>query len=118
MSDQTYLSIPVPEGLNHYTAELMQGFFSELLEKARKAEIKYGYSNTWRDPSWQQEWQRNFLEHVEKGDPRDVAIFCAFAFHHGWKTFDSEMGVHVTVVRDWAAPDPWKEGRKRDQNER
>ena len=27
-----------------------------------------------------------FHRHIAKGDPRDVAAYCAFMWYHGWKT--------------------------------
>lgn len=54
--------------------------------KLRDAEQKYGFSDDWLKDDWQQELDGNLLEHVAKGDPRDVAAFCAFAWHHGWST--------------------------------
>ncbi len=30
--------------------------------------------------------RNELVEHVKKGDPRDVAAYCAFLWHHGEKT--------------------------------
>lgn len=32
---------------------------------------------------------KGLAEHVAKGDPRDVAAYCAFAWHHGWSTAEA-----------------------------
>jgi hypothetical protein len=34
----------------------------------------------------QAELLKALQEHMLKGDPRDVALFCMFLFHHGWST--------------------------------
>ncbi len=65
-------------------SELVTRFSAALLEKLRAAEAKYGYSDNWKRGGWRDELAADLLEHVGKGDPRDVAAYCAFAWHHGW----------------------------------
>jgi hypothetical protein len=65
-------------------AHLVNGFSEALLSKLRYAKEKYGYDNNWLRPGWQDELNRELCRHVEKGDPIDVAAYCAFAWHHGW----------------------------------
>jgi hypothetical protein len=67
-------------------ADLVARFSAALLEKLRTAETKYGRKNDWLDPNWEADCQRQLLEHVTKGDPRDVAAYSAFCWHHGWAT--------------------------------
>lgn len=67
-------------------ADLVVRFATALLEKLRAAEKKYGYDNGWIRDDWQAECQRHLNEHLAKGDPRDVAAYCAFLWHHGWST--------------------------------
>jgi hypothetical protein len=67
-------------------ADLVARFSAALLEKLRAAEQKYGRKNDWLDPNWEADCQRQLLEHVAKGDPRDVAAYAAFCWHHGWPT--------------------------------
>lgn len=76
----------VPEGLHPRTADLVQRFASALAEKLAAAERKYGYSDGWADPEWMDECRAKLVEHVAKGDPRDVAAYCAFLWHHGERT--------------------------------
>src|SRR5512146_571765 len=65
--------------------ELVERFSAALLEKLRASEAKYGWSGGWRhDPNWADDLRRDIRKHIEKGDPRDVAAYCAFAWHHGW----------------------------------
>ncbi|EJJ3922639.1 hypothetical protein NI479_004792, partial [Salmonella enterica] len=35
---------------------------------------------------WSTQCQAHFHQHIAKGDPRDVAAYCAFMWYHGWKT--------------------------------
>ena len=62
--------------------------FSRVLEyKMRIAAARYGYvGSPWRSPDWEVEWRSALREHVEKGDPLDVAIYCMFGWYHGWST--------------------------------
>jgi hypothetical protein len=66
------------------TDHLINCFAAALREKLNAAERKYGYSDDWLKGGWQDELIEKLLGHVEKGDPRDVAAYCAFAWHHGW----------------------------------
>ena len=74
------------DSLHPSTAALVNDFATALAEKLRKAEQKYGYSHGWTDNGWMDECQTAFHEHVAKGDPLDVAAYCAFMWYHGWKT--------------------------------
>jgi hypothetical protein len=76
----------VPEGLNPETADLVLRFASALADKLYKAEQKYGRSTDWMKSDWYSDCLQSLWEHIEKGDPRDVAAYCAFMWHHGWST--------------------------------
>ena len=84
--DVMQLAFDAPNGLHPQTADLVARFAQALAEKLHKAEKKYGYSNGWLDDDWQRECANKLVEHVQKGDPRDVAAYCAFMWHHGWRT--------------------------------
>jgi hypothetical protein len=75
-----------PCDLHPATADLVRRFSVALAEKLAAAEKKYGYSDGWCDPDWMDECRAKLLEHVSKGDPRDVAAYCAFLWHHGEST--------------------------------
>jgi hypothetical protein len=75
--------------LNPATADLVDRFAAELKLKLAKAEAKYGYAADWLKTDWQDELNESLAEHLQKGDPRDVAAYCAFAWHHGWSTSDA-----------------------------
>lgn len=68
------------------TAQLVTRFAKALAEKLAAAEKKYGYSDGWADPGWMDECRTRLIEHLGKGDPRDVAAYCAFLWHHGEST--------------------------------
>lgn len=78
-------------GLHPATADLVDRFAVALKDKLAKAEAKYGYTDGWLSDDWQDDLKRKLREHVFKGDPRDVAAYCAFAWHHGWSVgFDHD----------------------------
>lgn len=83
---ETRPTIDMPEGLDPSTARLVVRFAQAMAEKLRAAEVKYGYSNLWLDDDWMDECRAKLREHLEKGDPRDVANYCAFLWHHGEST--------------------------------
>lgn len=72
--------------LHPATRDLVGRFSRALADKLASAEKKYGYSDGWADPDWMDECRQHLLEHVAKGDPRDVAAYCAFLWHHGGST--------------------------------
>lgn len=76
----------VPEGLHPHTVNLVARFATALAEKLAAAERKYGYSDNWAKPDWMDDCRKKLVEHVTKGDPRDVAAYCAFLWHHGEAT--------------------------------
>lgn len=55
-----------------------------LAEKLSAAEAKYGFEDHWQEAGWQGDLITQLLDHVRKGDPLDVAAYCAFAWHHQW----------------------------------
>lgn len=72
--------------LHPLTANLVVRFARALAAKLAAAEVKYGYSDGWRSADWMDECRAKLAEHVAKGDPRDVAAYCAFLWHHGEST--------------------------------
>jgi hypothetical protein len=104
-------AVPMPESLHPRTAELVRRFSVALAEKLSAAEKKYGYTDKWATPDWMDECRAKLIEHVAKGDPRDVAAYCAFLWHHGERTAldfaqPAAQAVPSDVERDakrWAA---------------
>lgn len=84
--------VGIPQNLHPDTTDLVLRFASALATKLRKAEQKYGYDNGWKSPDWMDECRKRLREHLEKGDPRDVAAYCAFLWHHGESTASKPAG--------------------------
>jgi hypothetical protein len=81
----------MPPELHEATKDLVRRFAEAMAEKFHKAEQKYGYSDGWLDPTWMDECRQKLIEHLAKGDPRDVANYCAFLWHHGESTAASGL---------------------------
>lgn len=67
------------------TAKLVVDFARALASKLSAAEKKYGYTDGWAKASdkWPYpECHGELMSHLRKGDPRDVAIYCAFLWFH------------------------------------
>lgn len=78
--------IDLPANLHPATQQLVLSFAVALADKLHAAEEKYGYDDGWSGSAWEDECRERLYEHLEKGDPRDVANYCAFMWHHGWNT--------------------------------
>lgn len=72
--------------LHPATADLVMRFADAMREKLAAAEVKYGYSDGWASDDWMDECRAKLMEHIAKGDPMDVAAYCAFLWHHGEST--------------------------------
>lgn len=72
-----------PRQLHPDTESLVQRFAAAMRNKLARAERKYGYSNLWMNDNWMDECRAKLVEHLHKGDPLDVANYCAFLWHHG-----------------------------------
>lgn len=83
--------VPVmPLGLHPDTQKLVTDFCTALAEKLYKAQLKYGYDADWKQDGWPSQCQAHFHQLIAKGDPRDVAAYCAFMWWHGWSTKPAE----------------------------
>lgn len=78
---------------------LVAGFASALRDKLIDAERKYGHRNAWKRDDWADDLRAELARHVAKGDPRDVAAYCAFAWYHGWSLAAAAAGM-VMVRRE------------------
>lgn len=83
--------INTPEGLHPSTVRLVSEFSRALAVKLRDSQKKYAYVDGWIKPDWEAECRKHLREHMEKGDPVDVAAYCAFMWFHGWSTADVEV---------------------------
>lgn len=81
----------MPAELHPDTQNLVADFSTALAEKLYKAQLKYGYGADWKKDGWATQCLSHFHQHIAKGDPRDVAAYCAFMWYHGWKT-ESVLG--------------------------
>lgn len=72
--------------LHPETRQLVRGFSKALAHKLAKAEQKYGYRDNWRTDDWEADCRASLMRHIEKGDPLDVAAYCAFMWRRGWST--------------------------------
>lgn len=68
------------------TRRLVNEFSGALADKLAKAEQKYGYRDNWRTDDWEADCRAELIRHIEKGDPLDVAAYCAFMWRRGWRT--------------------------------
>lgn len=75
-------TLAMPAGLHPDTQDLVTRFATALAVKLHAAELKHGYSDGWKEPHWMDECRQKLIEHLAKGDPRDVAAYCAFLWHH------------------------------------
>lgn len=83
-------TVKLPDDLHPDTQELVIDFCTALAEKLYKAQLKYGYDADWKQDGWPSQCQAHFHQHIAKGDPRDVAAYCAFMWWHGWSTKPAE----------------------------
>ena len=64
--------------------DLVDRFSEALRKKLHAAEAKYGYEHAFQRKDWRDACVEQLHLHLAKGDPRDVAAYCAFAWDHGW----------------------------------
>lgn len=71
----------------HPDNEILLAKVTEILrEKMIRNEQKYGWTNDWLLHDWEDECREEMRRHLEKGDPRDVAIYAFFMIFRGWST--------------------------------
>lgn len=77
-----------PKGVPDWPIDTLIDEFAEALkQKAFAAQEKYGYHpEGWKEDNWEHSCRRGMFHHIDKGDPRDVAIYLAFMWHHKWST--------------------------------
>lgn len=87
------------DNLHPNTCNLVLKFATAIADKLAAAEAKYGYSDDWARDDWREICQNHFQQHIGKGDPRDVAAYCAFMWHHGWPTVTPKTSVEISSAR-------------------
>jgi len=91
---------------------LVNRFSAALVLKLCAADKKYGYANAWMKKDWMIECQKKLISHLAKGDPLDVAAYCAFMWHHGWKTVAPDAARLANEIDDLNAQILRLEGAK------
>jgi len=84
---QVSVTVLVPAELHPDSKHLIMLFAEALADKLRAAEIKHFNGqpwNAWLRDDWRIKCQRDMIRHLAKGDPRDVAIYCAFMWARDW----------------------------------
>lgn len=80
------LTTEAPVALLSITEDLVDRFAAAMKTKLLVAQLIYGYADGWVDPTWHAHCLEQFRHHIAKGDPVDVANYCAFMYHHEWPT--------------------------------
>lgn len=75
--------IQIPDALHRRTGELVKQFAETMAEKLLESQQDFDH---WPRVDWESECMEGFLRHVAKGDPVDVANYCAFMWYHQWRT--------------------------------
>ncbi len=71
--------------LSKEAAQMLGEATQRMTEKFIAAEQKHKWKDYWQATT-EAEWRKGFEEHIRKGDPRDVMIYCAIAIARGWST--------------------------------
>lgn len=72
--------------LHPETEALVDRFAVAMKAKLLAAQNKYGYTDGWKRKDWMEECRDKLIEHVQKGDPCDVAAYAMFLWHHEERT--------------------------------
>ncbi|MCA8461309.1 hypothetical protein LGN14_16075 [Burkholderia multivorans] len=117
----------IPDELHPDTAKLVRRFARALANKLLAAQRKYGYSDNWMRDGWADECRAELMRHIQKGDPRDVAAYCAFLWHHNESTAPApvdERAAFESLKGAWQSMPPfdvfcagWQAGRAASANE-
>lgn len=84
--DKKILILEAPVDLHPSSLKLVEEFSTFMAEKLKRAQDKYGYSDGWLTEEWKEDCLKDFKNHIDKGDPMDVAIYAAFMWKRGWST--------------------------------
>lgn len=81
----SFTEILLPYGITDASKALLSSMFVRIIDKFVAAEVKHNWQDEWRTAS-KEVIQKRFHEHVQKGDPADVAIFAIIMMYHGYST--------------------------------
>jgi hypothetical protein len=76
------IEVKLPVNLELDTARLVTRFAEAMALKLYAAQEKYGRTVGWMNPEIVVDLQQDLANHFIKGDPLDVAAYCAFLWHH------------------------------------
>lgn len=71
-------------------------FAAELKEKMR-VNRERGRSG-WDQPGWMDACKHHMIAHLAKGDPRDIAIYAMFLWHHNETTKNVPLNEHAIYL--------------------
>lgn len=80
---QPNFHVYVPVGVSHAGRELFRTGVITVLKKFAVAEKKHAWNDLFITCS-EDAVQEDFRRHIEKGDPRDVIIYCLIMIYRGW----------------------------------
>lgn len=88
-------------GFSHWAfAQAFQMFIEAVYEKALQARDKHGFPELgWATPDWEVSCRSSLAEHVQKGDPKDVAVLAMFCWFHGWSTALPTPDIEQELIR-------------------
>lgn len=97
-------TVYLAEALSNDAVRLVIAFAQKFGNKLIRAQEKYGWNDHWLKLDWADECRMELLRHVGKGDPVDVALYCAFLDYHGWPTSFPLTDDQTSVARnvEWA----------------
>lgn len=84
------------------TRRLVLRFAQAVADKLRKSEEKYGFKNEWMMWNWVGDGTilTEFEKHVDKGDPVEVAIYCAFLWWHQQPTKIATISTQAALIAE------------------
>lgn len=72
--------------MSEQTDALVDAFAAAMKAKLNVADEKYGWCDGWKNPDSVPALRRELRRHLGKGDPVDVANYCAFLWFHSAST--------------------------------
>lgn len=78
-------NVYVPAGVSYAAREMFRVGVKVAMRKFADSEKKHAWQDYWQQAP-AEEVKAALREHVEKGDPRDVIIYCLICLARGWRT--------------------------------
>lgn len=86
-----HFTVKLPEGLARSTQYLIVDTAQALGNKLLAAQNKRKADPVgWMRNDWEDDCRAGLMNHIQKGDPRDVMAYAAFMHYHGWSTAKPE----------------------------